>query len=109
MFEGWVLVCQALTVACVHLVGLEPVEPVSYEGCEECLVAGDRWLHLRLCMQCGHVGCCDGSSNRHATRHFEESGHGVVQSFEPGEKWAYCYIDDDFVESIAPELDRHYR
>ena len=95
-------------MSCTHLEDLGLVEPHTLDGCEECLVTGDRWVHLRMCMQCGHVGCCDDSTNRHATRHFRDSGHGVVQSFEPGELWAYCYIDDDFVESIPPELARHH-
>ncbi len=93
---------------CSHLTDLEPIEPTTVAGCEDCLPMGDRWLHSRLCMQCGHVGCCDGSPNRHATQHFEEAGHGVVQSFEPDEYWAYCYLDDDFIESIPAELERHH-
>ena len=60
----------------------------------ECLLTGPPWVHLRLCLTCGHVGCCDSSKNRHATKHFESSGHAVVQSREPGEDWRWCYIDE---------------
>jgi uncharacterized UBP type Zn finger protein len=64
------------------------------EGCEDCIPLGDPWLHLRLCMTCGHVGCCDQSKNRHATAHFQASGHPLVQSYEPGEEWWWCYADE---------------
>ncbi|ABS25246.1 UBP-type zinc finger domain-containing protein [Anaeromyxobacter sp. Fw109-5] len=89
---------------CGHLSDLlslrsSPVTP-SALGCEECLESGDAWVHLRLCMTCGHVGCCDDSKNRHATSHFETLGHPVVKSFEPGEDWAWCYVDDELVERI---------
>ncbi len=72
----------------------------SAEGCEECLRAGQRWVHLRLCMTCGHVGCCDSSPGKHATRHFHETEHPVMKSFEPGENWAWCYLDEEMVGSI---------
>ena len=81
-------------IPCEHLADLEPVEPRTPAGCEECLASGDRWVHLRLCLNCGHVGCCDSSPNRHATAHFKETGHPVIQSFEPGEDWRWCYVDD---------------
>lgn len=68
------------------------------EGCEECLKMSDFWVHLRLCLECGHVGCCDNSKNKHATKHFHETGHPVIKSFEPGEDWEYCYVDDLFSE-----------
>lgn len=64
------------------------------EGCEECLKTGDTWVHLRLCLTCGHVGCCDSSPNQHATKHFHSTQHPVIKSFEPGEDWRYCYIDE---------------
>jgi uncharacterized UBP type Zn finger protein len=60
-------------------------------GCEECLAMGDQWVHLRLCVHCGHVGCCDSSKNRHATRHHAATGHAMIRSLEPGEDWAWCY------------------
>lgn len=69
-------------------------------GCEECLKVGSNWVHLRLCLSCGHVGCCDDSPNRHATAHFHGTQHPVVKSFEPGENWAWCYVDEDEVEAI---------
>ena len=77
----------------------EPVAPSSL-GCQECLERGDRWVHLRLCMTCGHVGCCDDSPNHHATRHFHATKHPVIKSFEPGEDWAWCYVDEEMLESI---------
>ena len=67
-------------------------------GCEECLQSGDRWLHLRLCLVCGHVGCCDSSKNKHATKHFKSTKHEVVKSLEPGERWMWCYVDNDGAE-----------
>ena len=69
------------------------------KGCEECLKTGDSWVHLRLCETCGHVGCCDDSKNRHATAHFRTTRHPVIRSFEPGESWRYCYVDDQMSES----------
>ena len=63
-------------------------------GCEECLAAGDTWLHLRVCTTCGHIGCCDSSANKHARAHAAAADHQVVRSLEPGEHWAYCYEHD---------------
>lgn len=68
------------------------------KGCEECLKIGDTWVHLRLCLECGHVGCCDSSKNKHATKHFHSSRHPVVQSLEPGESWKWCYVDEVFAD-----------
>ncbi|HEX2189157.1 MAG TPA: cation:proton antiporter [Longimicrobiaceae bacterium] len=79
--------------ACSHLGAVRSVLPRTPEGCEECLRDGDAWVHLRVCMTCGHVGCCDSSPNRHATAHFHASRHPVVRSFEPGEDWGWCYVD----------------
>ena len=67
-------------------------------GCEECLAIGQRWVHLRKCLDCGHVGCCDDSIGKHATKHAHETGHHVIRSFEPGEEWRYCYADAAFEE-----------
>ena len=78
---------------CTHMDGIRDVTP-SALGCEECLRSGDVWLHLRLCRTCGHVGCCDESPNRHATKHFHATGHPIVQSIEPGEDWMWCYVDE---------------
>jgi hypothetical protein len=66
------------------------------DGCEECLALGDDWVHLRRCLHCGHVGCCDSSKNKHATKHFRSTHHPVVQSFEPNERWKWCYVDQVF-------------
>jgi uncharacterized UBP type Zn finger protein len=65
----------------------------SAEGCEECLASGEQWVHLRICLTCGHVGCCDQSKNRHARRHFQATGHPIMASLEPGESWRWCYVD----------------
>ena len=82
---------------CSHLDQIRDVTP-SANGCEDCLKTGDTWVHLRLCLTCGHVGCCDDSKNRHATRHFHATNHPIIQSFEPGEEWAWCYIDELLLE-----------
>jgi uncharacterized UBP type Zn finger protein len=84
---------QARSPRCAHAALAKEVEPRTPGGCEECLKSGDRWVHLRICMECGHVGCCDSSPNRHATAHFHAEGHPIVRSFEPGERWAWCYVD----------------
>ena len=68
--------------------------PPGTEGCIDCLAIGARWVHLRRCLECGHVGCCDSSPNKHATAHFHAEGHPLVQSFEPGEEWIWCYADE---------------
>lgn len=77
---------------CTHMDMIHDVTP-SGEGCMECLEMGDTWFHLRVCLTCGHVGCCDTSKNRHARKHFEETGHAIMQSFQPGESWRWCFID----------------
>ena len=78
---------------CTHLDQVQDVKPRT-RGCEECLKKGDRLVHLRLCLSCGHVGCCDSSDNKHATKHFRTTGHPVIRSLEPGEDWGWCYIDE---------------
>jgi uncharacterized UBP type Zn finger protein len=78
---------------CSHLQTVREVTP-SADGCEECVAIGDEWVHLRLCLTCGHVGCCDDSPNRHATKHFHAAKHPIVQSFELGEDWKWCYVDE---------------
>jgi len=101
---------------CEHLERIEAgereaVRP-SGHGCEECLRTGDPWVHLRLCLTCGHVGCCDDSPNRHATAHFHATGHSVIKSFEPGEDWAWCYLDETTVAEVpvfpGERAPRHY-
>jgi uncharacterized UBP type Zn finger protein len=92
--------------ACTHLDSVREVEP-SNSGCEDCLRMGGRWVHLRMCMTCGHVGCCDSSPNRHATAHWNSNhDHPLVRSYEPGENWWWCYADgisfDLAGESPAP-------
>ncbi len=77
---------------CEHVSLIQPVEP-DMAGCEECLQSGDSWVHLRVCLVCGHVGCCDNSKNKHATKHFRATGHPVIQSGEAGEDWIWCYED----------------
>ena len=84
---------------CEHIDGIinEP-EPRTPECCEECLAMGDKWVHLRICLTCGHVGCCDQSKNKHATKHYHKTKHPVIKSFQPGEDWIWCYIDEIFKE-----------
>ena len=76
-----------------HLDMIGPVTPRA-SGCEECLLTGSAWVQLRLCLTCGHVGCCDSSPNRHARRHFHATNHPIIQSFEPGEDWRWCFVDE---------------
>ena len=78
--------------SCSHTEQVQPVQP-SAQGCEECLESGDAWVHLRVCMTCGHVGCCDSSPNKHATKHFHATEHAIIRSIEPGETWGWCYVD----------------
>ncbi len=84
---------------CTHLAEIREVAP-SANGCEDCLKIGDEWVHLRLCKSCGHVGRCDSSKNKHATKHFHQTRHPIIESFEAGEEWGYCYVDDAFFESL---------
>ena len=85
------------SAACSHLGKIQQVKP-SGLGCKECLEMGDTWVHLRECLSCGHIGCCDSSKNKHATKHFRQSKHPIVQSFEPGEDWRWCYVDEIFLD-----------
>jgi len=78
---------------CTHLDHIHNVRP-SANGCEDCLKTGDEWVHLRMCLECGHVGCCDSSKNRHATKHFHATQHPVIASHQPGERWKWCYVDE---------------
>jgi uncharacterized UBP type Zn finger protein len=86
---------------CTHVDQVTEVTPRTPLGCEECLATGGPWVHLRLCLTCGYVGCCDSSPNRHATKHFQTAGHPIVRSFEPGELWAWCYADQAEVDLDA--------
>jgi hypothetical protein len=84
-----------MAVSCGHLDTIEYAElPDQIAGCEDCLKIGARWLHLRMCTTCGHIGCCDSSPNRHATAHATGTGHPVIRSAEPGEAWFWCYPDE---------------
>jgi uncharacterized UBP type Zn finger protein len=85
---------------CTHLDMIRDVTP-SADGCEDCLKIGAWWVHLRECMTCGHIGCCDSSPNRHATKHARTSGHPIVKSFEPGEDWMWCYVFEVELPAIA--------
>ena len=84
-------------MSCTHLDTIGPVTP-SAEGCEECLRLGQPWVHLRLCLACGHMGCCDNSPGRHATKHFHATEHPLIQSAQPGEDWIWCYVDEVALE-----------
>ncbi len=86
-------------MTCEHIQHADlSITPKTPTGCEECLAAGDIWVHLRLRLTCGHVGCCDSSKNKHATKHFHATKHPVVKSFQPGENWKWCYIDELMAE-----------
>jgi len=87
---------------CTHLDQVRTGKPRTPAGCEECLKTGGKWVHLRLCLGCGHVGCCDNSPGKHATKHFRGTKHAIMRSFEPGEDWGYCFIDELMLEP-APE------
>jgi uncharacterized UBP type Zn finger protein len=84
---------------CNHFAQIGEVAPSTADGCEECLATGGTWVHLRLCMSCGHVGCCDSSPSRHATAHHRGTAHPIIASYEPKEAWMYCYPDDLWVET----------
>jgi hypothetical protein len=80
---------------CTHVDQVTVFElPARTDGCEDCLAMGAEWLHLRICLECGHVGCCDDSPNRHATAHARASSHPIIRSLEPGEEWCWCFIDE---------------
>jgi hypothetical protein len=88
---------------CTHLDHVLITElPEKTDGCEDCLATGGKWLHLRICLECGHVGCCDDSPNRHATAHAKTSGHPIIRSIEPGETWSWCFIDE--IGLVIPEV-----
>jgi len=78
---------------CTHLDQIQDVH-ASSTGCEECMRTGDLWVNLRMCLVCGHIGCCDSSNNKHASAHFRATGHAIMRSFEPGENWRWCYVDE---------------
>lgn len=102
-----------MSKGCTHIAGIQDVMP-SALGCEECLKSGSRWLHLRICRSCGHVGCCDDSPNKHATAHFHATGHPVIEGYDPPEGWGWCYVDEvlfDLSRRKTPHngpIPRHY-
>ena len=83
---------------CTHLDTIQHELPADIEGCEECLKKGDSWVHLRMCTECGHIGCCDSSKNRHATKHFRQTQHPIIRSAERGEEWFWCNVDNVMFE-----------
>ena len=89
-------------MACEHVATVKDVEPSSPDSCPECLAMGDGWVNLRVCLECGHVGCCNASKNKHATAHHHSTGHPVIQSYMPGEAWRYCYVDDAMLPEGEP-------
>ena len=84
--------------ACDHLIAVKTVKQPKRRECEDCVKIGSRWVHLRTCQECGGTRCCDSSPNRHATKHARATGHPVIASAEAGERWLYCYPDDDTLE-----------
>ena len=84
--------------SCSHLKQVNLDAEANTKGCEECEKIGDDWVHLRLCLSCGHVGCCDSSKNKHGTKHFKLTSHPIIRSFEPGENWKWCYVDETFMK-----------
>jgi hypothetical protein len=83
---------------CLHIRAIATVKPAHRHVCEDCIQMGGRWVHLRTCQECGRTLCCDSSPNTHASKHAHGSGHPVIASAEPGERWLYCYPDEAFVE-----------
>ena len=93
---------------CTHLDQVLVERPERVVGCEDCLAIGASWVHLRVCQECGHVGCCDDSPGRHTTAHNRATAHPIVRSFEPGEDWYYCYPDNLLFElEDAPPAPSH--
>lgn len=87
--------------SCTHL-GEMKITSTGVDVCPDCVKMGDSWVHLRMCLECGHVGCCDSSKNRHATKHFHRTKHPLMRSIEPGEDWVWCYVDEFAVGELRP-------
>ena len=87
-----------MTRICTHLKQPPKISTTKTHVCEDCIKTGDSWVHLRMCTECGHVGCCDSSKNKHATKHYHSSKHPVIRSIEPGETWTWCYVDEEMGE-----------
>jgi hypothetical protein len=95
-----------MTSKCRHLAQIGKVTP-SARGCEECLKSGSVWVHLRICRTCGHVGCCDDSPNRHASKHYQATHHPIIEGYDPPECWGWCFVDEMFVDlagDCTPQL-----
>ena len=93
-----------MSKSCTHLSTIVDVTP-SALGCEDCLKIGQAWVHLRLCRACGHVGCCDNSPGRHATKHFRATGHPIIEGYDPPEGWGWCFVDEvafDLSDRMTP-------
>ena len=86
-----------MAAQCTHVGTIKKGVKPNTKGCEECMKLGDTWLHLRMCLECGHVGCCDSSKSRHARAHFHETQHPLIQSAERGEDWRWCYVDEVYL------------
>ncbi len=91
-----------MNAQCSHLNRIRVTE-TDKNYCEDCVKTGDGWVHLRMCLTCGHVGCCDSSKNKHARQHFRSFGHPLVRSIEPGERWIWCYADQVYAGEVAPQ------
>ena len=85
-------------INCEHIKVVDIDKKGNTKGCEECEKIGSYWVHLRLCLTCGHVGCCDNSINKHGTKHFNNTRHPIIKSYEPGESWKWCFVDELFIE-----------
>jgi hypothetical protein len=95
-----------MSAACTHLTSIAVARLDRVDGCQECLELGDTWVHLRQCLQCGHVGCCDSSRNRHATAHFRATAHPLVTSLERGERWIWCFVDQVLIEAPTANFQK---
>src|SRR5690606_17738418 len=91
-----------MDTVCIHQSEIRQVTPRTPNGCEECLKFGDGWLHLRLCLTCGHVGCCDASPNRHARSHFHATRHPIIESYQSSDRWRWCYVDEATLDVAFP-------
>lgn len=94
-----------MAAVCAHLNDFRKVEP-SADGCEECLASRGRWVHLRICRVCGHVGCCDQSPGQHATKHFHATKHAVMETYDPPEGWGWCYVDEVMID-LEGDVTKH--
>lgn len=89
-----------MAARCKHVNQIQILRTSKEHVCEDCVKTGDTWVHLRLCLSCGHIGCCDSSRNKHATRHYQETAHPLMRSIEPGEEWIWCYIDQVYAGEV---------